>query len=668
MDNNTSLERIELEGYSAPIVSESKNDKWVDFGQNNDYYDYIIDIYTNSPTNNAILNSMADYIYGKGISATDSARNAGAYANLKVLFPEEEVQKMCKDLAIFSCFSYCLIPSKDRSRWAKAKHIPYNTVRAEKCNDKGEIRNFYLSYDWSNTDDNKPKSIPNYDYLGEDNFKECLVVVRPYSPGTFYYSPVDYQGGVMYAELEKLISEYYHNLVNNGFMPTTMINHHNGIPDRDKRQTIKDELQKAVTGTSGKTLLVTFNDSKDKAPEVITIPVTDAADQYILLNETSRQQIITAHRVTSPMLLGVKSDVGLGNNADEIMTAWQLYDNTKIRPKQEMMLTSFRSVLADNGLVLDTYFETLTPVEFEKEQSAIESGLDVTATPQNTEEEVAQDVINAETSYNGAQIASAIDIVESVKLGVLTEEQAKVFLKQFLKLPDEVVEQMFNSNQAPLTPTSLMAMLSKPRGGCAHHLTEAQKIDLDSIAEDLIVTGVTEDELLNEFELFDTSWADNETSEDNLEGSLNKMVALNANQASYQDGEIFKVRYMYKSTTTGSVKDDRHRPLCSKLVNAGLLYRKEDITSMSSKGGAEDKGEQYDVFLHKGGVNCQHGWERRVYRKRLKKDGEPWGGGAMNGVERSTIYAAIRGDATISQSADKKAYTAPRDTPTKGHK
>ena len=581
-EDNRSVERVELDGYTPPEISESTTNDWVEFGANNDYYDYIIDIYTNSPTNNAIINSMADYIYGKGISATDSTRNAGAYANLKVLFPEAEVQKMCKDLAIFSCFSYCLIPSKDKSKWAKAKHIPYNTVRAEKCNDKGEIENFYISYDWEDTKKNKPKKIANYDTLKEETFKECLVVVRPYSPGTFYYSPVDYQGGVMYAELEKLISEYYHNLVGNGFMPTTMINHHNGIPDREKRQTIKDELSKAVTGTSGKTLLVTFNDSKEKAPEVITIPVTDAADQYILLTEQSRQQIITAHRVTSPMLLGVKSETGLGNNADEIMTAWQLYDNTKIRPKQEMMLSSFRSVLADNGLVLDTYFITLTPLEFTETENAV------------TEEE------------------------REKETGVKMSKEAKV--------------------------------------------------DLDGIAEDIIAKGVTEDELLEEFELYDTQWTEGETSEDNVEGRLNSMVMLNANQASYQDGDVFKVRYMYKSTTTGTVADDRHRPLCSKLIGAQLLYRKEDITSMSSKGGAEDKGEKYDVFLHKGGVNCQHGWERRIYRKRLKKDGKPWGGGAMNGVERSTIYAAIRGDAEISQSADKKAYTAPRDTPTKGHK
>ena len=194
------------------------------------------------------------------------------------------------------------------------------------------------------------------------------------------------------------------------------------------------------------------------------------------------------------------------------------------------------------------------------------------------------------------------------------------------------------------------------------------KVDLDGIAEDLITKGVTEEELLEDFELYDTDWAHDEKSEDNIEQTLNNMVMLDASQKSYQDGAVFKVRYLYKATTTGSVQDDRHRPLCDKLVNAALLYRKEDITGMSSKGGAESNGESYDVFLHKGGANCQHGWERRIYRKRLKKDGKPWGGGAMNGVERSTIYAAIRGDATISQSADKKAYIAPRDTPTKGYK
>ena len=191
-------------------------------------------------------------------------------------------------------------------------------------------------------------------------------------------------------------------------------------------------------------------------------------------------------------------------------------------------------------------------------------------------------------------------------------------------------------------------------------------LDLDTLAEDLISKGESED--LEDWEIFDTDWSDGEASEDDIEERLNNMVTLSANQKSDQDGKVFKVRYLYKDTAKSPVKDNGHRPLCSKLLNASLIYRKEDITGMSSKGGAEDKGQQYDVFLHKGGANCQHGWERRIYRKKLKKDGEPWGGGAMNGVTRDKLFSAVRGDANVHQAADKKAFKAPRDTKTKGYK
>ena len=125
---------------------------------------------------------------------------------------------------------------------------------------------------------------------------------------------------------------------------------------------------------------------------------------------------------------------------------------------------------------------------------------------------------------------------------------------------------------------------------------------------------------------------------------------------------------MYKETAKSKPQNAESRPLCATLMGAQLIYRKEDILDINSDGGAEAQGQSYNVFLHKGGVNCQHGWERRIFRKRLKKDGTAWGGGAMNGVTRAQLYDAIRGDAKISQSADKKAYTAPRDTPSKGHK
>jgi hypothetical protein len=189
-----------------------------------------------------------------------------------------------------------------------------------------------------------------------------------------------------------------------------------------------------------------------------------------------------------------------------------------------------------------------------------------------------------------------------------------------------------------------------------------------------------------DYDLFAADFAEDEASEFDTESFLNEWIDrqgevalrketllhkiavwLGVEDPSYQDTDFFRIRYVYKKTSAASAEGET-RPLCNALLSKALMYRKEDIRAMSSKGGAEDKGEQYDVFLHKGGVNCQHGWERRIYMKRAKKDGTPWGGGAMNGVTPAKIYDAIKAGAKVEQSEAKKALVAPRDTPTKGHK
>jgi len=73
---------------------------------------------------------------------------------------------------------------------------------------------------------------------------------------------------------------------------------------------------------------------------------------------------MVAHRVVSPMLLGIKDNTGLGNNADELKTASILMDNTVIRPFQQLLLNAFDDILAYNKIVLNLYFKTLQPLEF----------------------------------------------------------------------------------------------------------------------------------------------------------------------------------------------------------------------------------------------------------------------------------------------------------------
>ena len=50
---------VDLARYESPVVHENSRDNWVDYGEDNDYFQYLIDRYTYSPTNNAIITAIS---------------------------------------------------------------------------------------------------------------------------------------------------------------------------------------------------------------------------------------------------------------------------------------------------------------------------------------------------------------------------------------------------------------------------------------------------------------------------------------------------------------------------------------------------------------------------------------------------------------------------------
>jgi hypothetical protein len=100
-----------------------------------------------------------------------------------------------------------------------------------------------------------------------------------------------------------------------------------------------------------------------------------------------------------------------------------------------------------------------------------------------------------------------------------------------------------------------------------------------------------------------------------------------------------------------------------------MLYRKEDIGQMSARGVNKKfghKGKNYSLFKYKGGVNCYHRWERRIYKKRLKKDGTEWGGNALQGTKFVNVNQAVRAGFKLPKNP-KEVATAPIDMPRQGH-
>ena len=367
--NVDSIHVVNLSSYNKPQVKEDKKKDWVAYGSDNNYYGYLINLYTNSTTNNAIINGVSNMIYGKGLDALDSGTKTNEYAALRSIFHNDCLKKVSLDLKLLGEASFQVL-YKD-SRVVRAEHFPRQTLRAEKCNDDGEIEAYYYFHDWSKIKSNdKPQRISAFGY---GNGKEPEIkIIKKYVSGYDYYCPVDYQGGLAYAELESEVADYLINDVQNGFSGTKVVNFNNGVPDREKQLSIKNDVMQKLTGSRGEKVIIAFNNNAESKTTVDDIPLNDAPAHYEYLSSECATKLMVAHRVTSPLLLGIRDgNNGLGNNADEIKTASLLFNNITIKPYQDLIIESIEQILAVNQISLKLYFKTLQPLEFIETTNAI---------------------------------------------------------------------------------------------------------------------------------------------------------------------------------------------------------------------------------------------------------------------------------------------------------
>lgn len=362
---NSQFKFVQLSSYTSPVISENARKGWVEYGEDNDYFKYLIDRYNGSPTNNAVVSGVIDMIYGQGIDATDSSKNPEGYMQLRKLIKDEELKKVINDYYMLGNGAFQLIYNQNKTKIVEVYHMPVECLRAEKCNDEGDVEAYYYAYDWSEVRSKKGvERIPAFGY-GEQGDKVEILYFRPYRSGSYYYSPVDYQGALPYAELEGEVANYHINNIKNGLAPSMIVNFNNGVPPEEERDIIESQIKQKWSGSSnaGKFILA-FNDSAESSASIEPVQLSDAHNQYEFLSRESQQKILVGHRITSPMLFGVKDQTGLGNNADEIKTAFTLFDNSVIRPKQNQVLDAVDQILAFNNVALNLYFKTLAPLEF----------------------------------------------------------------------------------------------------------------------------------------------------------------------------------------------------------------------------------------------------------------------------------------------------------------
>jgi len=353
---------VNLSAYTSPQIQENKKDSYIEYGSDNNYFQYLIDRYLYSATNGAIITGVANMIYGKGLDALDSNRKPNEYAQFKSIVKDSDIKKVALERKLLGMAAMQVVMEKKQVK--QVLHFPMQTLRAGKCNDKGQIEAWYYHPDWTKKKPSEEaKRIPAFGF-GNGNEVE-IYVIKPYVSGFDYYAPIDYSGSLPYALLEENIADYQINDCQNGFSGTKVINFNNGIPSEEMRDKMKRDVLGKLTGARGEKVIVAFNANAESKTTVEDLPLNDAPAHYEYLSRECFEKLIVGHRVTSPMLLGIRTgDGGLGNNADEIKTATLLFDNIVIKPYQLEIIEALDTILAINNISLKLYFKTIQPLEF----------------------------------------------------------------------------------------------------------------------------------------------------------------------------------------------------------------------------------------------------------------------------------------------------------------
>jgi hypothetical protein len=341
--------------HKVPVMLENRSGKYITYGFANEYPYYLLDNYRRSSKHNAIVNGKVNYIMGGGWQAGDDltveqqARFIKFFDGMSSTEDLNDItEKLVLDLELFNGFAVAVTWSK-LGTIAKMEHVPFEKIRVDK-----EEKMFQVA-DWYNDDMMQlfPKvgdieKIPAFD--PENRLGKQLFYYRVYAAGVKHYPLPEYIGGNAWIEADVQVANFHNNNLRNNFWGGYLINFNNGIPTPEEQGDIERQIKRKFSGTDNAgRFVVTFNDDAANAPTLEPLTPSDMDKQFEVLNKSIQQEIFIAHRVTNPMLFGVKTEGQLGGR-NELVEAYELfkatYVNDRVRKVERMInyLGSFNGV------------------------------------------------------------------------------------------------------------------------------------------------------------------------------------------------------------------------------------------------------------------------------------------------------------------------------------
>ena len=354
---------VNVNNNQLPFITEDTKTRynWIPFGVygHDDFFDAVTVTYNVSTTNSACIEGIADLIFGKGVYSKNEAYDK----ILQKIIPQEETKRVTFDLKLYGNAAYQVYWNDEHTKIVKMFHVPVQYLRAEKISSNPKIENYFYCTDWN--DQRKIKDKKRIPAFETSNEKCEILYIKNYSPGLYYYSLPDWVAAMQFAMSEGEISNLHINNITNGFLPAVMLNFNNGIPAPEERETIEDLVQAKFTGTDNAgRFMLSFNDDPATKPTIDVINIENLHEKYQYVADYTQDRILVAHRVTSPLLFGIRTiNNGFSSQSEEMKTAFSIMQTMTISPFQNLILNSLDYALTCGGYDdMELFFEQLTPL------------------------------------------------------------------------------------------------------------------------------------------------------------------------------------------------------------------------------------------------------------------------------------------------------------------
>jgi hypothetical protein len=663
---------LKFDQVPLPVYKEVKGKEYIYYGERNDYPNYLLRIYNNSAKHNAIVTGKVDYICGNGwgVKTDDEMEKAKVFGMIDKVNTKEEslnelTNKLVTDLTIFGGYYLQVIWTKATGEIAELYHVDYYKVRTNADNSE-----FYVSDNWIKNDNVNPR--PDFDtYPAFDPNNPTgsqILYFKEYRAGVNTYSLPDYRGAISYIELDISIGEYHLNTINNGMFSSKLINLNGGKVSQEEEDRIEKQFQNKFSGSknAGKFMLA-FNDSKENEPSIIDLSGTELDKHFDLLNLTVQQEIFSGHKITSPMLFGIKTEGQLGGRS-ELRDAYQLFQNTYINAKQRALEETINYLYKFNDVTAKLELKPTEPISFEFSEAIIVANMtqdeirEKLSLPaiEKVESDTSKEIINALNSLNptilakvmenlskdeirsliGFKVASEVsvptqelDVVTGLELGLSdhlhltcshTQKDADILAlfegKGFSRDRFKVIQNdrmVFSASMDEFVKQELFAeyQLNEVQRKILSQIQADPRVTIPQIAK---ATGIDEAAVIGRI---NTLIDDNVLTEDiSRVGLITRKVTRTGEAAikRLQPVTSFRVLYSYEERPNVPAAASGSRPLCDRLYQGGnsMLFTREEIQNISNQLG-------YSVFQLCGGwyTNpntgrrtpfCRHEWRRNV--------------------------------------------------------